>query len=285
MSLNKPKSSELGHERIAPTALGVAYRRALAEIPFAQEIFAVLEKDADQSHLEQLKNPQLTPIIEARYRLLSRLAKRTNATQFLELASGYASRGLEFAQDPAITYVEFDLPQVMKQKERIVSSIDAGRSNLHFSSGNVLDIGALSVAVQELDSSKPITVLNEGLMRYLPFDEKTQLAKNVQQILHTFGGQWVTPDITLKSVIAMENRRSPGSKQALANVTGMDVDANAFDDVVHAETFFSNLGFSVEKHSFLEVVDELVSPGKLGQSEEDVQDELRDPVAFVLRPI
>jgi O-methyltransferase involved in polyketide biosynthesis len=283
MSIEKSKSQELGHERIAPTALGVAYRRALAELPYAQEVFSVLEQIADKDQLNQLKSPQLAPIIEARYRIVSKLARESGAKQFLEIAAGFSSRGLEFTQERGVQYVEFDLPKVMAQKEKIVDVLEGRWNNFFFASGNALDLDALSSAVEPFNPTERLTIMNEGLMRYLTFDEKAGLARNVHTILENFDGEWITPDITLKSVVAMENKQSPGQKQALSAATGgMDVDANAFEDVEHAESFFEDLGFKVKKHPFVEVRDELVTPAKLGISEEETEEQLRDAVAFVM---
>ena len=66
------------YERIAPTAWIVAYRRTFTDIPFSQEIFqeldAIREKQGTKIP-EDVRTPELTPQLEARYKLLNRLLR------------------------------------------------------------------------------------------------------------------------------------------------------------------------------------------------------------------
>jgi len=48
--------------------------------------------------------------------------------------------------------------------------------------------------------------------------------------------------------------------------------------------FFENLGFSIERHSFMEVCDDLVSPKILNLPDEQVKAVLEDAVVYVMRP-
>jgi len=114
-------------------------------------------------------------------------------------------------------------------------------------------------------------------MRYLNFEQKTQVAKNVKALLETYGGVYITPDITLK--IFIDER----VQKIFSNMIGMDANANAFENVEAAEKFFNDLGFTVEKHPFAEIKDELVSPQKLGLTEEQVRQAIDAPVFFVMR--
>jgi O-methyltransferase involved in polyketide biosynthesis len=128
-----------------------------------------------------------------------------------------------------------------------------------------------------LDTSKPLVVVHEGLMRYLNFKEKARVIENVKKLLKTFGGVYITPDITLK--IFIDDR----VKNLVSNMVGMDIDANAFENVDAAEKFFGDLGLSVEKHPFTEIREELVSPERLNLSEEQVNNAIGAPVFFVMK--
>ena len=66
-------------------------------------------------------------------------------------------------------------------------------------------------------------------------------------------------------------------------LTGIDVSENAFPDAAHARSFFETLGFEVEQRSFMEVVDQLASPKKLGMTDSDVEQMISWRVAFVMR--
>ena len=66
-------------------------------------------------------------------------------------------------------------------------------------------------------------------------------------------------------------------------LSGINVEENTFESEHAAIIFFENLGFTVEKHSFLEVLDELVSPKTIGLSLKDTKELLKIPVVFVMR--
>ncbi|MDO8571396.1 MAG: class I SAM-dependent methyltransferase [bacterium] len=273
------------HEKVSPTAWGVAAQRAVCDIPFAKEVLDELTKVMTSKEREQMtalseKNQKLTPQFEARHKLLNRFLKETGIHQILELAAGVTSRGIDMTQDKKISYVELDLPGIARQKREIVASlVRQGKiqqpENLEIFAGSALD--DLSEATAHFDTKKPIAVVHEGLLRYLNFEEKTRVIKNVRKLLQKFGGVYITCDITLRIFIDERQR------MLVSNMVGMDINANAFENVEAAERFFSELGFTIEKHSFLEAQNSLVSPPLLGLSADDVLKVLRDPVFFVMR--
>jgi len=274
------------HEKVGPTAWGIAYRRAGCDIPYAKEIYDELVKvmtSEERVKMEALvseKDQALTPQFEARYKLLNRLLRKTGIKQIIELASGIAPRGIEMTQDKTVTYVEMDLSGIIKQKEEIINAL-VGQStisqpdNLHLISGSALD--DLSSIGSVFDATKPIAIIHEGLMRYLTFKEKARVVQNVKTILEKFGGIYITPDITLK--VFIDER----VQKVVSNMVGMDINANAFENVEAAEKFFGDFDFTIEKHSFTEARDELVSPQRLGLSEAQVGNAINTPVFFVMK--
>ena len=84
-----PEKQERSHERVSVTAWRVAYRRTLSDIPFSVEVFDELQKimrrtrsAAELQELDQLVQPDITPIFEARFKLVNRLLKEENARKF-----------------------------------------------------------------------------------------------------------------------------------------------------------------------------------------------------------
>lgn len=280
--------NEKDHSKVAPTANGVAYLRTFSDIPLTRELYEALERQLQASGqpdvAARMKRDKLAPQLEARYKLVDKLLLSTGITQVVELAAGIAPRGINLAgSHPEMKYVELDLPGVIKEKEGLIASMGITTpANLSIVSGDALVSEDVKRAVGSFDPNKPIAVMNEGLMRYLTFDEKTTLARNVHGLLEQFGGAWITPDISLKSALVREDEAASGHISNLQQTTGIDISQNVFDDVAHARTFFEDLGFSVEEHSFLEVSDQLVSPAKLGMSDEEVT-RLNEPcTAFVM---
>ena len=74
-----------------------------------------------------------------------------------------------------------------------------------------------------------------------------------------------------------------GRRQKISEITGVNVADNLFKDEDDAKQFFDDLGFSIESHSFLEVVDELTSPAKLGMPRDYVEAINGSAVCFVMK--
>ena len=272
------------YEKIIPTALAVAKSRAFSDISFAREISGALEKIGTKklSHSNDLNLKEVAPTFEARYKLVNKLLLESRQKQVLEIASGLSPRGISFASQSSIQYVEMDLPQAISLKkgvlEKIVKKLP---SNLYLEPGNALSLKDLKAATKHFESDNEIAIINEGLLRYLNFDEKAIVAKNIRSLLKSFGGVWITPDITLKAGLAKENN-SISIVKTIKNATGIDLNQNAFENQAAAKAFFASFGFKVEVHSFLEVEGELTSPKKLKISRGKVREMIGQWVVFVM---
>ena len=283
-----------GYEKIGPTAWGVAYFRTFSDIKYAKEIFEELDlvvKPTDPAQIEYMKYVKeragLSPQFEARYKLINKVLEENKTHQILELAAGLAGRGLAMTEmDSSLEYVEVDLPAMILHKQEMLRNLfersnAKPRDNLHIEQGDALDLNSLLAATERF-AIEPISVVHEGLLRYLNFDQKASVARNIRELLKKFGGCWITSDITLKKILANEKVRKEGRRQVLL-LSGIDVEDNSFEDEESAQKFFGDLGFSIESHQFSEVKDILVSPMKLHLSASDVDEILNYAVVFVMR--
>lgn len=275
-----------GCESISSTAWTVAHRRTFTDIPYSQEIFdeveRILRDQGDSEIPEESISPQIAPQIEARYKLVSQLLREHSVQQVLEIASGLSPRGLEVTNDSSIEYVEVDLPQMMSQKRQIVGALGS-KSNLHLEVGDALDLDSLRGAAAVFDQTKPLGIIHEGLLRYFSFDEKEIVARNIHSLLEQFTGIWITPDITLRTVLKTASTADRKQIDKVGHRIGINIDKNRFDNVDEAQKFFENLSFTVERHRYTEVMDRLVSPGRLGQSRRDVEALIGEGYVFVMR--
>ncbi|MCW6160087.1 MAG: class I SAM-dependent methyltransferase [Candidatus Micrarchaeales archaeon] len=268
------------YERISPTAWFTAEGRTFSDIPYSREIFAAMEKmGAPSELLTTFDKPIRFCRFEARYKIINKYLHDSGNVQILELASGLSPRGLLMAENNAsVNYVEVDLPAMLEQKKAVLALIKPSLpENLHLEEGNALKLEELRTATRHFDKKKSIAVIHEGLLRYLSFEEKIEVGRNIATLLREFGGVWITPDITLSS-------RVHGGQivEQTKRITGVDITANTFKDVDEAKRFFEGLGFSVEAHSFLEVKNQLVSPPKIGVSDNELEKTL-DGYVFVMR--
>lgn len=281
------------NEKVGPTAWSVAYKRTLADIPYAQEIFdefipAIESASQDeQDYFNQTKDSKNTAQIEARYKMINKILEEQNPRQVLEIAVGLSSRGFAMAKDdPGLKYAEVDLPNMMAEKQKAVTSMQEKLGldlpNLNLSAGNALDYESLRKAIDGFDSDD-ITIVNEGLLRYLTLDQKAKVAENVHRILEEFGGVWVTPDITTKKVILSTSKKGK-EYQRISDLAGIDIDANSFQDVEQAKEFFEEKGFEVTVRKLSEIEDELVTPDKLNLPKQEAHDTIKNVVVFVMKP-
>jgi len=287
------ETNQNSFEKVIPTARMVAYRRTFTDIPYSLEIFEKLEEIRKRNNYEDipsdLKKPELAPQFEARHKLLDKLIYQTHSDQILELAAGFSSRGLSMSRENNFNYVEFELPTVIQEKRQIIKEIAEEEgfevsNSLHFESGNVLNFKSFEKAVKYFDTSKPLVITNEGLLRYLTKDEKIKVAQNIHKILKEFGGVWITSDISLRKIFSKENKVMNNHVEKISKLTGKDIFSNRFETEEEAKNFFENLGFSIERHSFMEVYDELTSPKILHLSEQQVKDVVEDAVVYIMRP-
>ena len=281
------------YDGIIPTGWLTAYGRAFSDIPYAQAIFDELEairlaEGGTNETLSVMKDTNLAPQFEARHKLLNKLIGQTGVKQVLEIAAGLSTRGIETTADDEFEYVELDLPGMMADKRKIVQKLQSvgtlpDRSNLHFENGSAVELEDFLKAARHFDEGKPVVIMNEGLLRYLSFDEKAQYAQNVRALLERFGGYWITSDISLPKVLYKEDDVMAERRKKISAITGVNVAENLFKDEEDAKKYFEELGFEVESHSFLEVVDELTSPAKLDMPRDYVEAINGSAVCFVMR--
>ena len=277
------KNTKSDFESIIPTALHTIYPLIYTEIPYVKEIFDELCK---KGFPEELKNDKLVFEIEARYKLIDDLLDKTNITQILELACGFTPRGLNYClKNLNIVYAELDLQKVISGKQEILNNIVETPKNLHFIAGNALDKNDLQKCLKYFDLSKPIAIINQGLMRYLDFDEKRLLASNVHSIIKQNNGVWLTCDFTPAAFIKnQDNNLSDGNNynKNLAKVTDRNNASWRFKNKDDAEQFVKPIGLKMEWHEFTESIPMLSSIKILKQTEKKVEPYLKDAYVSVL---
>lgn len=185
--------------------------------------------------------------------------------------------------------MELDLPTVVEEKEQIIKEITKEKGseppkNLHFQAGNALDFESFENAGKYFNRSKKLVITNEGLLRYLTKEEKAKVAQNINRFLEDFGGVRITSDISLRKIFSKENKVMNEHVEKISKLTGKDIFNNRFETEEEAKEFFENLGFSIERHSFMEVYDDLISPKKLNLSEQQVKDVIEDAVVYIMKP-
>jgi O-methyltransferase involved in polyketide biosynthesis len=267
--------------RVSVTALIPAFARGeYTEIPWAKEMLAILrERGATVSTGPWSEDAprQYASWFEARFRAVSRLLEEKRATQVLELAAGLSPRGMDLAQR-GVVYVEADLAESIALKREIVTAIlGSVPENLHLRAASVIDREQLLACCSAFVAGRPVAATTEGLLRYLTFEEKTQLAANVHEILRRYGGWWITPDIHLKG---WADRQSAVYHQTERQTLGRSLDSNYFADLDHAQQFFEGCGFAVDSRPLLEGIRDQIA----ALHNDELMRDLNERRIFVLTP-
>ena len=265
------------HHKIGPTADLVSYWREFSDIPYANEISKLanakqVAENIFKNNLPNLPSEAITKIlntftqnfgkvfIEGRYKCLNQQIKRVGIKQIYEAASGICPRCINITQDSSVKYVATDLPERLSGNKGLLKQVMKNhmitRPNLYFSPINVLDKKSFIDGAKPLGKG-PVAFIHEGLLPYFPQREKQIFGENVRSLLEKTGGVWITPDIMYKDAIQKRmDTKSPQEREmsllflsAVSGVSGRDLLYNAFETETHADKFFKDLGFSIEKYS------------------------------------
>lgn len=267
-------------ESISPTAILTSYPRTFTDIPYEKDIYKWLMENCN----EDVKlNKMLAPEIEARYKLTNKILDELGINQILELAAGYSSRGLIYSQK-GYNYVEMDLESVSKNKIKLLNDIDRINNNLHITSGNALNYDDYTKCSKYFDSNKKLAIINEGLLRYLTFDEKRVVATNVYNYLKRYNGVWITCDVTPKKFIQKQDEIMPDFNNNLNIITSRNDLKDRFRNIEHIESFFGEIGFkNIEVHKFIEMKDELKSFDILNIDKNQYDELLENAIVAILK--
>lgn len=259
-------------DKISPTALLTAYARQFSDIPYTNEIAQLTnaKMTVNQFLGQEQENSivlGLAALIEGRYKAIEQVRERFQGTQILELASGFLPRGMILSKTSEIPFIESDLPAMIQNKQRLVQQLIGDRPNLHFLAINAInDLNPL-ILKDYFQPNQPVTILCEGLLMYLSFVEKQKIFANVREILQTFGGVWITSDLTTSLGAERMGRNTPAFEpvnQKISSSTGRSFAENEFTDLEHARQFARDQGFQVKEFNMLEVIDQLKSVSALG---------------------
>jgi O-methyltransferase involved in polyketide biosynthesis len=268
--------------QVSVTAMVPAFARGeYTKIPWAKEMLAILRaRETALSHgpWSEQSARGYAPLFEARFLAVSRLLQEKRATQVLELAAGLSPRGIELAQR-GVVYVEADLADSSAMKRELVTAIlGSVPKNLHLCAASVIDREQLLACCSAFNAEQPVAVTTEGLLRYLTFEEKTQLATNVHEVLRRHGGWWITTDIHLRSFF---QRQTAAYRENEKETLGRSLDSNYFADVDHARQFFEGCGFVVDSRPLIEGIhDQLTAP----QDDPEITALLKQYTLFVMTP-
>jgi len=268
------------YKKIIPTALLCAKTRALyTDLAFSKEIYNELRKMGIDGWGTNsglfMKCAFLFPsfrskasILEGRYLSINDAIDRFGECSILELASGLSPRGKEYSERTGQNYVETDLEEMVLLKREIIKRLGKTSRGFHkIIPANPLNLADLMHCGRTLRDTKPIAVVNEGLLMYLTLDEKRKLRDNIAFFLKEYSrnGVWITSDFSSrpvfhKGIIGLLMRR-------IESLTSRSFFRFGSDE--EAYEFLKEGGLDGEPVDNRAVFEKLSSLGKLGIEREE----------------
>jgi O-methyltransferase involved in polyketide biosynthesis len=192
----------MSHERIAPTAhytayvwhrLGLPYAHLFAT-PLGRRLFWSLRASAEWVAVMHPTLPSMTQYLELRHRAIEHALAEAKPDRVVEIGAGLSRRGVTWAADHGVEYVEVDLPHMIAAKRDAIAA--RAPASLRAKLDGRLRHEAVDVLSREFaawlagvlaGAERPV-VIAEGLLGYFPLDERSEIARAVAEGLRAAGG-------------------------------------------------------------------------------------------------
>jgi O-methyltransferase involved in polyketide biosynthesis len=236
---------------ISPSARSLLLVRAETDLPFAREAAELLfGADAVAAAAREATDTPGADLrrrhFEHRARTVDAALRAEGALRVVELAAGLSFRGLSLAADPAVHYLDTDLPAMVAIKNDLVAHLAArhgpAAGTLRVEPLDALDARAVEAAVASVPDG-PFAFVQEGLLVYLDAGEKARLAASLRAALVRRGGVWITGDVYVRG----QEARFFREERTKAFLEAHRVDENKFASLSAAEAFFAGVGFRVAR--------------------------------------
>ncbi|NJK33355.1 MAG: hypothetical protein HC927_13665, partial [Deltaproteobacteria bacterium] len=195
------------YAKIGPTALVTAYAWHRLGMPYGQ-LFATRKGAAMFWTFEGSVGwatrffpvPSLLDYLEFRHRMIEAQLERLAPDRIIELGAGLSRRGITWALDRQVPYVEIDLPHMSAAKRAIFADAP-GRVQaalheqlLRLVSTNILAPSFADELAELLAGAKRPVIVSEGMLSYFSFTDAELLLRNLVAGLRAggVGGHYIT---------------------------------------------------------------------------------------------
>ncbi len=244
--------------QIAPTAHYTAYVWSRLKLPYAEHfattrgrlIFwsARLAGEWVASVVPRL--PSMTQYLELRHRTIERALLAHAPDVIVEIGAGLSRRGVTWASDEGVRYVEIDLPAMIAAKR---AAIDALPPPIRKRLGDRLQLVSCDILADDfahqlakhLAGARRPAIVAEGVMGYFPEDERLRIARSIHS---AFAAESSRTSIFLCDLraregglgVALAAKLLKGGIRVLTRGRGARED---FANAAAIESFFSAAGY------------------------------------------
>ena len=260
------------YNKISPTAVFCARMRAKQDIPFAKDVVNLIDTSyskfvedlLDYGNTLNSKSDNI-PFIEGRYYSLNFELLNIKDAFIVEIASGLSTRSLELVKNENIIYLETELNDLIKIKEKIVKDIceryNLNKQNIIFMSINPLrieDMDKIGELYLKLGNGKKLIILHEGLLMYFNKDEKKVFRDNLKYLFEKYSkeGVWLTSDFSRIKNTSDRIKGPENIRDKISKVTNREFDY--FSSEEETCNFLKEAGFNSVIKSNYEPVNALI---------------------------
>jgi O-methyltransferase involved in polyketide biosynthesis len=186
--------------KIAPTAHYTAYAWHVLGLPHAEYFATPLGKRLFRAY-RLLELPatlrgepsKLLRTLRNRHTLIDAELERIQPDVVVELGAGLSRRGLTFALDRGVRYVEIDLPAMVAYKRKqLATRVPAALQERLAGRLRILDVdifapGFADALAQELRGAQRPVIIAEGVVGYFQADQRSVLLERVRRALPATG--------------------------------------------------------------------------------------------------
>lgn len=178
--------------QVGPTAHYTAYAWFRLGMPYAEwfktdtgaRLFWSLRIGLEWVTRVTRGTPRLIDYLELRHRSIDDTLARLGPDRVVELGAGLSRRGVTWALDHGVDYVEVDLPHMIHAKRKLLLRFPKAMrktldDRLTLISADVLAPDFEVWLAEQLEGSRRPVVIAEGLLGYFDHDERKRLARSI----------------------------------------------------------------------------------------------------------
>lgn len=143
--------------------------------------------------------PVLSSSLAQRHQCIDALVEQAGNPVVLEIAAGLSPRGVSMSADPALSYIEVDLPVVADFKRKRLGQSEAGAAALRRDNYTLLGGDVRTLDLHELVGERAVTVVIEGLFMYFEPEEQRVLWARLHDLVAAHPSSLLIFDLTPKS--------------------------------------------------------------------------------------
>lgn len=197
------------YDSISITAIKILQKKARhTSIPYVQKLADTLNINYQSNKLRDWLRKLIWGkvysglYLELRFNAISEALKLYPESAIIDIASGYGTRGL-IESSGREAYIDTDLDKLITHKKNVIERMQQDKINSchYFKSLNICDsqnLEKIGNFIQELSLTKPIVIINEGLLMYLHPTEQERVRDNIKAFLLKYSpdGAWITTDFS-----------------------------------------------------------------------------------------